>query len=162
MSPRPTVPDSPPVPDLTLNPPSGDVATIPEPVTEPGQGPDDTPRRKRKRRTKAQMVEAETPETAPQASPEDLARCQVALAAMFEIGGKIVAKRRGAHWLLDKEECDALGQAWTNALAPYLEKIGGALPFAAAAAITFGVLKPRLDLDAERAGEPASPPPLVQ
>ena len=146
-------PESVPVPNLALDPPSASTATLPGPQPpEPG-GPEQTPRRMRKRRTKAELDrikrEAELEGMPEGVSPEDVARTELALAATFEVISTVIAKRRGAHWQFDKEESATLGKTWTAALAPYLPKIGAAVPWAAAAAVTWSMVQPRLARDAE-------------
>lgn len=155
--------DAPPIPVLSLDPPSTAVETLPGPAA-PEQSPapgGEKPKRKRNRRTKAQL-EAEKAAAAQAAAPEgvsaeDLARCEYALSATFEILSKVVAKRRGPHWTLEAEEAGTLGKMWTTVLAPYLPKIGGAVPFAAAAAVTWSMVQPRIQRDAELKNVPASP-----
>lgn len=150
--------EAPPVPALTLDPPSAPVETLPGPsAAEPEPAPGEKPKRKRIRRTKAQL-EAEKKkaeqDAAPEGvTPEDLARCEYALAATFEILSKVVAKRRGTHWALEAEEAGTLGKVWTTALAPYLPRIGAAVPWAAAAAVTWSMVQPRMARDAELAAE---------
>ena len=153
--------EAPPVPVLTLDPPAGPVETLPGPqAAEPA--PEAPAKRKRNRRTKAQL-EAEKAKLAAAepggVSPEDVARCEAALAATFEILSKVVAKRRGPHWGLESEEAGTLGKVWTTALAPYLPRIGAAVPWAAAAAVTWSMIQPRMARDAELAAEtpPAGP-----
>lgn len=158
-------PEAPPVPALSLDPPSDAVTTLPGPQAEPGPGPQDrtgVPKRKRNRRTKAQLAAEKAAADKAQAegggvSAEDVARCEAALAATFEVLSKVLAKRRGPHWELDKEEAATLGTTWTVALAPYLPRIGAAVPWAAAAAVTWSLVQPRMARDAELANVPAQP-----
>lgn len=146
-----------PVPDLSAAPTTAPLDTLPleEPlpvVTEPVR---------RRRRSRAKVEEAPPPAPAGP-SPDELNRCKVAVAATFDIVGKMVARRRGPHWLLAQEECNALGEVWTTALAPYLSRIGAAVPWGAALAVTFAMVQPRLARDAELAasGIPGEPPIL--
>lgn len=158
--------EAPPVPALSLDPPAGPVETLPGPqAAEPE--PATPAKRKRNRRTKAQLA-AEKEAAAKAAaesggvSPEDVARCEAALAATFEILSKVVAKRRGPHWAVESEEAATLGKVWTTALAPYLPRIGAAVPWAAAAAVTWSMVQPRMARDAELANveQPPSGPVL--
>lgn len=148
--------EAPPVPALTLDPPAEPVATLPGPAPEVVATPEaEVPARRRRRKRKPEP----TPPPAG-VTPEDLERCTVALAATFDILSKVVAKRRGPHWVFDGEECQTLGSVWTTALAPYLPRVGAAVPWAAAAAVTFSMLKPRLEQDAALAS--AEPAPDIQ
>lgn len=159
-------PEAPPVPALPLDPPSGPVATLPGPQAEPAPQDAAPPKRKRNRRTKAQLAAEKAAADKAQAeaggvSAEDVARCEAALAATFEVLSKVLAKRRGSHWELDKEEAATLGTTWTVALAPYLPRIGAAVPWAAAAAVTWSLVQPRMARDAELANVAQPSPELV-
>jgi type II secretory pathway pseudopilin PulG len=143
------------------------VTTLAGPQPASDSPPGEKPKRIRNRRTKAQ-IEAERQAQAAAAaeagapSAEDLARCEMALAATFDILGKLVARKRGPHWALEKEESETLGKTWTAALAPYLPQIGAAVPWAAAAAVTWAMVQPRLNRDAELAQEtPPNGPKLT-
>lgn len=148
--------DEVPVPELSPAPATEplDVLPVEEPLPVVTEAP------KRRRRHRAVTPEPVPPPAGP--SPDDLNRCKVAVAATFDIVGKLVARRRGPHWLLAQEECNALGEIWTTALAPYLAKIGAAVPWGAALAVTFAMVQPRLARDAELAasGIPGEPPAL--
>jgi len=154
--------EAPPIPDLPVTAPTEPVATLPGP-SAPEPESTEKPKRKRIRRTKAQL-EAEKKkaeqEAAPEGvTPEDLARCEYVVSATFEILSKVVAKRRGPHWILETEEAGTLGKMWTAVLAPYLPRIGAAVPVAAAVAVTWSMVQPRMARDAELAKEtpPAGP-----
>jgi hypothetical protein len=148
--------DAPPIPGLSLDPASEPIETLPGPAAPDAAEPEE-----RKRRRRRKKAEPETPVPAEGAvTAEDVARCEAALAATFEILSKVVAKRRGAHWILDQEEAGTLGRTWTVALAPYLPKIGAAVPWAAALAVTWSMVQPRLEQDRELTGPapvPAGP-----
>lgn len=153
-----------PVPVLSLDPPSESIASLPDqdPLGAEQLAADaETPRRRR-RRTKKVDPQPPTPEGG--TTPEDLARCEAALGLTFTLLSKVAAKRRGPHWELDAEEAQSLGQAWTAALAPYLPKIGAAVPWATAAVVTWTMIQPRLAEDAAiAAAKPEAPggPALV-
>lgn len=151
--------DEVPVPELSAAPTTERLDTLPldpEPLpvaTEPVV--------RRRRRSRAKVEEAPpAPPAGP--SPDDLNRCKIAVAATFDVVGKLMARRRGPHWVLAQEECNALGEVWTTALAPYLSRIGAAVPWGAALAVTFAMVQPRLARDAELAspGIPGEPPAL--
>jgi hypothetical protein len=148
------------VPELPVAPASEELTNLPGPEPEPVT---EEPKRKRKRKRKP-----EEPEAPPSGvTPEDLERCQLALTTTFDIAGKVLAKKRGAHWLLDKEETEALGQVWTAALAPYLPKIGAAVPWATALVVTATMILPRLEADralaqSQPAETPAAGPEIVR
>jgi len=153
------MPETIPVPSLSTDPPAEPLASLPGPQPEP------TPEvgaPKRRRRTKKEEPPAPTPEGV--ASAEDLQRCALALAQTFTIGSKILAKRRGPHWELTEEEGQTLGEAWTAALAPYLPKIAGAVPWATALIVTAMMVIPRIEQDralADPEAVPGAGPPIV-
>lgn len=148
----------PPVPDLGSGAPS---EPIPLAAAPEGEAPK---KRARHRRTKAELAaeaaaaEAEGP---PPVSPEDLERTKAAFAVTFRAVAAGVAKRRGEHWLLTGEECDTLGSAWAAAVAPYLHKVGPAVPWVSAAVITWTVFQPRIEADQRKKelGKPQEGPP---
>lgn len=131
-----------PLPKLSPNPPTETLPALPGPQAEPE--PEPKPKRRRNRKSKDAPTEP-TPEG--QASPEDLERCALALQQTFHIGSAILAKRRGPHWQLTDEESQTLGQSWTAALAPYLPKIGAAVPWATAVIVTAMMVLPRIEQD---------------
>lgn len=109
-------------------------------------------KKKRHRRTKAEL-EAERKKLAPpdaaQAATdaEDLKRATVALSISFKAIGALLASKRGEHWRLKDEECDTVGAAWATVLAPYLPRVGAAMPIVSAAVITWTVVQPRIEED---------------
>jgi len=150
----------PPVPELGTGAPSDPIPLAPS--SEPGLGAPPA-KRKHQRRTKAQMAAdaaAEVSQGPPPVSEEDLARTVAAFAVTFRALSGALAKRRGEHWLLTDEETGTLGQAWANAVAPYLHKVGPAVPWISAAVITWSVFQPRIEADAKKkelaAGTPAA------
>lgn len=158
----PALSDAPPAGELPvfpdLEPPAGAETTTTEPPAATGEPP---AKRKRVRRTKAQMAAArgavDTPPAGP--SPEDKAHLSNALGLGFDTAGRILASARGEHWRLSHDECRALGDAWAEALAPYLGQTGPYMPLFAAALVTVGVAAPRIVQD--RAGAPRSLPAVV-
>jgi hypothetical protein len=144
------------VPELSVAPPTEPVAVLPGP-----QAPEAAPAEpvKRKRHRKAKPEPEPTPEGV---SPQELENCQQALTTTFTIASKVAAKQRGEHWLLSDEEAESLGQVWTAALAPYLPKIGAAVPWATALIVTATMVLPRVEQDkalqAERDAAAATPP----
>ena len=141
------------VPALALDPPTEPPAMLPGPQPEPTE---EEPKRRR-RRKKAAPVEP-PPDGVSQA---ELDSCEEALAFTFTVVGKVVAKRRGAHWELDKEEAATLGHLWTLALAPYLPKIGAAVPWATALVVTGTMIVPRIEEDRRLADAPPTGPQVV-
>src|SRR5439155_18445566 len=138
-----------PLPRLSESGPEG-----PVPVAQPGaaQGNEpEVPRRKRKRRTKEEMAAATAKDAPAEPGAEDMDRTKLALKATFQGLGSLLARKRGEHWAFTSEEADTMAGAWTAALAPYLPRIGAAGPWAAAAAITWTVLQPRIEQDARAA-----------
>lgn len=137
----------PPVPDLSSSSPS---EPIPLAAAPEGEAP-----KKRKRRTL--KAEPESEPGPPPVSPEDLARTEAAFATTFKAVTGGLAKKRGAHWLLTDEECGTLGAVWAAAVAPYLHKVGPAMPWVSAVVVTWSVFQPRITADQERAA--LAPPP---
>jgi hypothetical protein len=136
-----------------------------EPVPLAPSGLEGEPKatRTRRRRTKAQMAADEASavqEGPPPVTPEDMERTVTAFAVTFRALSGALAKRRGDHWLLTDEETGTLGTAWANAVAPYLHKVGPAVPWVSAAVITWSVFQPRIEADAKKkelaAGTPAA------
>lgn len=150
-----------PVPELAVVAPS-EPLPIAESTTEPAPESGEAPRERKRKRGRPRKDAA--PLAPGAVSEEELERCKLALAGMFGVLGKIVASRRGRHWELTDEECSALGGAWTAALAPYLSKMGAAVPWAAAAAVTYAMAVPRLKVDQELAAakEAATTPLRVE
>lgn len=146
--------EAPPVPALEASAP-----VEPIPLADAPEG--EAPKKKRAyhgRRTKAQLAaEAEVAEGPPPVTPEDLARTAAAFAVTFRAISGGIAKRRGPHWTLTDEETQTLGDAWAAAVAPYLHKVGPAVPWVSAAVITFTVFQPRIEAD-RKAAELAAPP----
>src|SRR6266508_1351379 len=101
--------DTVPVPDLDLSPPQEQVPAADHPAPET-----DAPKRRRRRRK--QEPEAAVAAVEPTTSPEEIARCEVALALGFKMLADAIAARRGGHWALDDEEVTTLGKVWTQVL----------------------------------------------
>lgn len=112
-------------------------------------------RKRRKRRTKAEMA-AERGTGAPEPAivdPEAIAALSGACGLGFRIAGNIIARGRGEHWKLSEDEIAQLGAAWGVALAPYAGTFAKYAPLAAAALVTFEVVQPRLALDRVQEGQ---------
>jgi hypothetical protein len=165
----------PPVPELAGSPPAGPIPLADAPAGEA------KPKRSHQRRTKAQIEADAAAELAaqnapPVVSPEDLARTEQAFAVTFRAISGGLAKARGAHWALTDEEARTLGQVWGAAVAPYLHKVGPAVPWVSAAVVTWTIFQPRVEADQQAAklksgaapippsdGQPAKPadvPPI--
>lgn len=142
------------LPALDANPPTEVIPVLagPQPEPEPGE---EKPKRRRNRKKKPE------PTPPPEGvSEQELQNCQEALSTTFLIASKVVAKKRGDHWTLDQKEADSLGEVWTAALAPYLPKIGAAVPWATALVVTGVLVMPRIERDRELAGQPNTGPVL--
>ncbi len=126
-------------------------------------------KKKRHRRTKAELAEARKAEAgeAPPPAPEtEIKEATAALSVTFQALGAILSAKRGDHWKLKTEECDALGAAWANVLAPYLSKFGQSVPIVGALVVTWSVAQPRIEEDQRRkklreALEPPTPAPAA-
>lgn len=126
-------------------------------------------KKKRHRRTKAELEAArkkeqggDVPPAGP--DPEDMKRATAALAISFRAVGALLASKRGEHWRLKDEECDTIGAAWATVLAPYLPRVGAAMPLVSAAVITWTVVQPRIEEDGRQAAKrklEAGPEPVV-
>lgn len=142
--------DVPGIPKLDLSPPQEQIPAAPEPLTPEvmtGPAPGEPVKRKRHRRTKAEL-EAERAKTAPPppatgATTEDLDRCRIGFAMIFGLVSNGVAKRLGPEQALTEEEIRTLAGAWTDAVAPYLPSMGKNLPMATAAVATVLIAIPR-------------------
>lgn len=128
-------------------------ATIPL-ATPPEAGPPAGEAPKRKRGRPAGSKSAPAP-AGPVVSPEDMERAKAALSMTFRALGTVLAARRGTHWDFQVEEADTLGSAWAAALAPYLPRIGAAVPWVSAAVITWTVVGPRVETDIRLARQKA-------
>lgn len=110
-------------------------------------------KKKRHRRTKAEL-EAERKKAAGEAPPVDSANeikeATAALSVTFQALGTVLSAKRGDHWKLKTEECDALGAAWANVLAPYLAKFGQSVPIVGALVVTWSIAQPRIEEDQRR------------
>jgi len=123
------------------------IPPAPEPAPpgpqEPGQP------KKRHRRTKAELaaekLAAVPPAPAVGATPEDLARCKLGFVMLFGLVSKAITKKWGEEMTLTEEEVATLAGAWTEAVAPYLPKMGAQMPLATAAVATFLIALPRWD-----------------
>lgn len=133
----------------------GETENIPVPNLSndaPGQPPPLAPppgelKKKRHRRTKAELEAAKRTEGGEQPAPDnanEIKEATAALSVTFQAVGTILAAKRGDHWKLKVEECDALGAAWANVLAPYLAKYGKSVPLVGALVITWSVAQPRV------------------
>lgn len=132
-----------PIPSL-----SGDAPGQPLPVAPPpGE------KKKRVRRTKAELEAArkkEQGDTPPVDNAAEIKEATAALSVTFQALGVILSAKRGEHWKLKVEECDALGAAWANVLAPYLSRFGQSVPIVGALVVTWSVAQPRILEDQER------------
>jgi hypothetical protein len=134
-------------------------------------------KKKRIRRTKAELAAAAKKDAAPEGEQaaddkaNEIKEATAALSVTFQAIGTILSAKRGPHWKLKTEECDALGGAWANVLAPYLSKYGKSVPLVGALVVTWSVAQPRILEDQERKetlrklregldAPPASAPPL--
>lgn len=141
------------LPTLPLDPPGEQLPVLPGPQPEPEPG--EKPKRKRNRKKKPE------PAPAPEGvSEQDLTSCREALSTTFMIASTVVAEKRGEHWALTQTEADSLGEVWTAALAPYLPKIGAAMPWATALVVTTVMVMPRVKRDRELADQPNTGPVL--
>lgn len=119
-------------------------------------------KKKRVRRTKAELAAArakEAGELVPPTdgpSPEDMKRATDALAMTFAAVGAILADRRGEHWRMKDEECQTLAGPWAAVLAPYLPRVGAAMPLVSALVITWTVVQPRITEDRRQAARRAA------
>lgn len=118
-------------------------ATIPLASPPEAGPPAGEPKRKRGRPAGSKSA----PAAGPVVSPEDMERAKAALSMTFRALGTVLAARRGAHWDFKVEEADTLGGAWAAALAPYLPRVGAAVPWVSAAVITWTVVGPRVETD---------------
>lgn len=140
-----TGPENIPIPPL-----SGDAPGQPLPLAAPpGE------KKKRIRRTKAELAAAAKKaegesELAPEDKENEIKEATAALSVTFQAVGTILSAKRGPHWKLKTEECDALGAAWANVLAPYLSKYGKSVPLVGALVVTWSVVQPRVIEDQER------------
>lgn len=106
------------------------------------------------RRRRGRPRKGETPAPVePVVSKEDMERTTAALAMSFKALGTVLRSRRGEHWQFTDEECGTLGGAWAAAIAPYLPRVGKAVPWVSAAVITWTVVSPRVEEDGRRARE---------
>lgn len=132
------------------------VAEIPVPKLDEAQPGDaipiagEAPQGEEPKRKRGRPRKSDVPTGAPQATPEEIKRASDAMGGTFKALGMILSRKRGEFWEMTDEECQALGESWGNALAPYLPRIGKAVPFAAAIAVTIGVLGPRAEEDLRR------------
>lgn len=88
------------------------------------------------------------------------------LAKTFDLGAKLLARKRGDHWRISEEEAATLGEAWAAPLTPYLAQLAEYSPWIVAAMATVNVVAPRLIAEAEIAeGKSvaihAGPPPVA-
>lgn len=129
-------------------------------------------KKKRIRRTKAELAAAKKSEGGDQPAVDtenELKEATAALSVTFQAVGTILSAKRGPHWKLKTEECDALGAAWANVLAPYLAKYGKSVPLVGALVVTWSVAQPRIMEDQERKkalksvlpDAPPAPPPAL-
>lgn len=71
------------------------------------------------------------------------------LAAAITLAGEVMGVWRGPHWRFTDLEAQPVGDAWAPILAPYASKFNVALPWGVALMVTWRVLRPRLQKDAE-------------
>lgn len=70
------------------------------------------------------------------------------IATGVSVSSQFLAEKRGPHWLFDHEtEATPIGQAWAPVLAPYADKIVEYAPWILACVTTWGIVKPKLDID---------------
>jgi hypothetical protein len=83
-----------------------------------------------------------------------------ALAGSLLMLSSMAAHSDAEEFALSETECKTLGDVWAPCLAPYMESMAGALPWAIAAATTAKVLLPRYAKyqDRKRRGETITPP----
>lgn len=152
------------VPGLESNPAIGSIPSpAPDPDAEPAPGSPETglgssetnepaPKRRRGAR-RSRKAQEEAP--APIMTAEDKATFAKALGGAFGAAGRIAAARRGRHWALSDDERAELGNAWAEALAPYLGAAMKHAPLITAAFVTYQVIDQRLQLDAMQQVIPA-------
>jgi len=141
------------IPELPITAATEPIPAAPEEVVEVGKtGVATAPaeaRRKRHRRSKAELEAAKAaaaPPTPPVgASNEDLERCRLGFAMLFGLVDKMLTKKWGEDMALTEEEISTLAGAWTEAVAPYLPKMGSQMPLATAAVATLLIALPRWD-----------------
>lgn len=118
------------------------------PLDPPPSDPSAPAKRKRKRRTKAEMAAAVEPApVSAEPTPEDVARLATAFGAAFCVAFDILAVARGDHWRLAAGDQKALGETWAAAWAPYMGNAGKYMPFIVAGFTTVGVVMPKVQTD---------------
>lgn len=137
-----------PLPGLPVAPATGPIPAAAE-ATPPASGEPSEPK-KRHRRTKAEL-EAARKAIAPPPPPvattaEDLERCRLGFRMIFGLVSTALTKKWGEEMTLKEEEVMTLASAWTDAVAPYLPKMGAQMPLATAAIATLLIALPRWDV----------------
>lgn len=137
--------DAIPVPDLGTPEPN-----TPLPPMEDDIVPELPPRRKRRKREERETVPQSEPSQvpAPTMSPEEMKAISGALGLGFRVLFAMAASKRGAHWQLSADDERMLGEAWSEALAPWLARSAKYVPIAAAGFATLSVVMPRVQYDA--------------
>lgn len=150
-------PDAIPVPELQDTPPAGDIPPLQQEIGDVRDGPPARRPRGRPRGSTSSPRPEQAPEAlgATQPSPEDVQALGKALAMGFTMAGRLVAHKRGPHWLVSQEEAGTMGDAWAVALAPYMGIMAKYTPLLTALVVTVGVVGPRLETDATLAEERA-------
>lgn len=138
-----------PLPGLPIAPATGPIPAAAE-ATPPASAEPGEPK-KRHRRTKAELEAARkaiAPPTPPPAATtaEDLERCRLGFRMIFGLVSTALTKKWGEEMTLKEEEVNTLASAWTDAVAPYLPKMGAQMPLATAAIATLLIALPRWDV----------------
>lgn len=152
------------VPVLELNSAVGEIPLPPDPAPpespesglESPQGDEPAPRRRRGRKRTGKPAEAATDPQAAAPSPEEIAMLSRAFAKTFAGAARVAARKRGPHWELGADEATAMGDAWSEALAPYLGALSKHAPILAAVMVTYQVIDARLEIDGRRQALAAS------
>lgn len=150
------------IPELTVAPPAEQIPAAPAPLEPEVMSTTGEPvKRKRHRRTKAELEAARTAAAPPPpsnvASTEDLDRCRLGFIMLFGLASVAIVKKWGEEMALKEEEIKTLAGVWTDAVAPYLPSMGKNMPLATAALATAIIALPRWQMyKTAQAAEPAT------
>lgn len=131
-----------------------DPAAVEAALGAPGApvSPDPAPRRRPGRPRKRKAPEAPLAPLPPDPVilAQRAAELREPLRVTFDLAGKVMASyRKWPGWALEPSEANMLADAWAPCLAPYMSQIAGAMPWVTAVVITYGVVAPRLNAEAE-------------
>lgn len=142
-----------PVPELGTPEPDGQLPPLSEPlpqqpmsgnVSEPSKRP-----RSRRRTMPPPQQPVEPAQPVQPLSPQEFTAISKAIGMGWRVLFQILAQRRGEHWLISPEDEKMLGDAYTDAAAPWLAASAKYAPIAGAVLLTVGVVVPRVQQDAE-------------